>query len=99
MRSLAAATAIVCALSLSGCASLIAMKSNASDLWEWASWSMSGMTLRQPQEYVRDAVQEVTELKTDVEERVGNIGEGVQKLKEGTDLIKEGLGTGTGSVQ
>lgn len=87
----------VLSLSLSGCASLIAMKSNAADLWEWAKWSMSGVTLRQPQEYVRDAVQEAKDLQEDVGQRVENISEGVRKIQEGRDLIRRGLGTGTGS--
>jgi len=99
MRGIAAAITIVCALSLTGCSSLIAMHSNVRDLWGWVGRSMSGVTLQQPKEYVQDAVQEVTELKDDVEERVDNISEGVQKLKEGSDLIKKGLGSGTGSVE
>ena len=99
MRTITAAITIACTVSLAGCSSLIAMRSNTRDLWEWARLSMSGVTLHQPQEYVQDAVQGVTELKDDVGERVGNISEGVGKIREGSELIKKGLGTGTGSVQ
>ena len=99
VRRIGIATATLLSFMLAGCASLEAMRSNVRDVWGLVRLSMSGVTLRQPQEYVQDAVQEVTRLKEDVEGRVDNIGEGVQKLKEGSELIKKGLGTATGSIQ
>ena len=103
MRILTAALITIISFNLTGCASLIAMKSNAGDLLEWVKLSMSGVTIQQPKEYIEDAVQEAKDLKDDVENRIDNVSEGVQKIQDGRDLIKQGLGiddeTGTGSTE